>query len=45
MLNTFEEATGEQLDALFYQWVGEFPGLDPAVVQEMQARQQESGSQ
>jgi aminopeptidase N len=45
VLNTFEEATGEQLDALFYQWVGEFPGLDPAVVREMKARQQEANSQ
>ena len=27
VLAAFEDATGEQLDALFYQWVGEFPGL------------------
>jgi hypothetical protein len=37
-LDSFEEATGEDLDAIFYQWVGDFPGLDPAVVEEMQAR-------
>jgi hypothetical protein len=38
VLDSFEEATGEDLDAIFYQWVGDFPGLDPAVVEEMQAR-------
>lgn len=38
VLNAFEDATGEDLDALFYRWVGDFPGLDPAVVE--QARQQ-----
>jgi aminopeptidase N len=40
VLNTFEEATGEELDEIFYEWVGEFPGLDPQVVQDAQARQQ-----
>lgn len=27
VLGAFEDATGEELDALFYEWVGEFPGL------------------
>lgn len=40
VLDAFEAATGEDLDALFYQWVGDFPGLDPAVVEEMQSTQQ-----
>ncbi|MBN1678722.1 MAG: M1 family metallopeptidase [Anaerolineae bacterium] len=39
VLDAFEEATGEELDALFYQWVGEFPGLDPAAIEEVQAQQ------
>ncbi len=38
VLRAFEDATGEDLDAFFYQWVGEFEGLDPAVIAEEQAR-------
>ncbi len=45
MLNAMEEVSGQQLDELFYQWVGEFPGLDPDVVAEMHARQQQGQSQ
>ncbi len=33
VLDAFEDATGENLDAIFYQWVGNFPGLDPSVVE------------
>ncbi|HML24250.1 MAG TPA: M1 family metallopeptidase [Aggregatilinea sp.] len=33
VLSAFEDATGEDLDAIFYQWVGDFPGLDPSVVE------------
>lgn len=40
VLAAFEDATGEELDALFYQWVGEFEGLDPAVVEDLKAREQ-----
>ncbi|MBN1563778.1 MAG: M1 family metallopeptidase [Anaerolineae bacterium] len=32
MLAAFEDATGADLDALFYEWVGAFDGLDPAVI-------------
>ncbi len=32
MLAAFEDATGEDLDAVFYEWVGEFEGLDPQVI-------------
>lgn len=39
VLSAFEDATGEDLDALFYQWVGEFDGLDPAVVDELRSSQ------
>ncbi|MBI5961510.1 MAG: M1 family metallopeptidase [Chloroflexi bacterium] len=38
VLTAFEDATDEDLDAIFYQWVGEFDGLDPAVVEEMKTR-------
>ncbi len=30
MLATLEDVTGQEWDALFYEWVGAFPGLDPA---------------
>lgn len=40
VLRAFEDATGEDLDAFFYEWVGEFEGLDPAVIAEKQARSQ-----
>ena len=36
MLAAFEDATGEDLDAVFYQWVGEFDGLDPQVIADAQ---------
>ena len=39
VLQAFEDATGEDLDAMFYQWVGEFEGLDPLVVEDAQARE------
>ncbi len=38
VLRAFEDATSEDLDAFFYQWVGEFEGLDPTVIAEEQAR-------
>ncbi len=41
VLNAFEDATGEDLDALFYRWVGDFPGLDPAVVEQAQQQNQQ----
>ncbi len=37
VLRAFEDATGEELDAIFYEWVGEFPGLDPTVIEEINA--------
>jgi aminopeptidase N len=30
MLRIFEEVSGQDLDAVFYEWVGDFEGLDPA---------------
>jgi aminopeptidase N len=39
VLEAFEDATGEELDMLFYQWVGDFPGLDRSVIENMQAQQ------
>ncbi len=38
ILDAFEEVTGQDLDAFFYRWVGEFEGLDPAVIEDVQAR-------
>lgn len=32
ILSSFEEVSGLDLDAFFYQWVGPFEGLDPAVI-------------
>jgi len=32
ILAAFEDVSGQDLDALFYEWVGEFEGLDPAVI-------------
>ncbi len=29
LLRVFEQVSGQDLDAYFYQWVGDFPGLDP----------------
>ncbi len=40
VLNAFEEATGQELDEIFYEWVGDFPGLDPAVIEDSQANAQ-----
>ncbi len=31
LMTHFEEASGMDLDAFFYEWVGDFEGLDPAV--------------
>jgi aminopeptidase N len=31
IMRHFEEASGQDLDAFFYEWVGDFEGLDPAV--------------
>lgn len=39
VLETFEEVGEQELDAVFYQWVGEFEGLDPEVVEELKARE------
>ncbi len=39
VLQAFEDASGQDLDAFFYQWVGEFDGLDPAVIADAQAGQ------
>jgi len=41
VLTAFEDATGEDLDALFYRWVGDFPGLDPAVVEQAQQQNEQ----
>ncbi|MBI5928236.1 MAG: M1 family metallopeptidase [Chloroflexi bacterium] len=30
LLRNFEAVIGEDLDAYFYEWIGDFPGLDPA---------------
>lgn len=38
ILYVFEEVTEQDLDAFFYQWVGEFEGLDPDVIENVQAR-------
>lgn len=40
VLNAFEDSTGEELDRIFYQWVGSFPGLDQEVVAQMQAQEE-----
>ena len=32
ILIAFEDATGEDLDAIFYEWVGEFEGPEPAAI-------------
>ncbi|MBN1963402.1 MAG: hypothetical protein JW910_02075, partial [Anaerolineae bacterium] len=32
MLQVFEDVTGQQWDEMFYRWVGDFPGLDPAAI-------------
>jgi len=39
VLQAFEDATGEDLDAFFYRWVGEFEGLDPLVIEDAKARE------
>ncbi|MBN2303588.1 MAG: M1 family metallopeptidase [Anaerolineae bacterium] len=39
VLETFEEVSEQELDAVFYQWVGEFDGLDPDVIADLQTRQ------
>jgi hypothetical protein len=36
VLAAFEDATGKDLDAIFYEWVGEFEGLDPKVIEAAQ---------
>jgi aminopeptidase N len=40
VLAAFEDATGNDLDALFYAWVGDFAGLDPSAKAEVDARRQ-----
>lgn len=40
VLKAFEDASGQELDAIFYQWVGEFPGIDQEVVEEIKAQEQ-----
>lgn len=32
IMRHFEATSGQDLDAFFYEWVGEFDGLDPAVI-------------
>jgi len=36
VLQAFEDASGQDLNAFFYQWVGAFDGLDPAVIEAAQ---------
>lgn len=31
LLTAFEDASGQDLDAFFYEWIGDFEGIDPAV--------------
>ncbi len=33
ILQSYEAVTGQELDAIFYEFFGEFPGLDPAVIE------------
>ncbi len=40
MLAVFEDVTGQQWDAFFYEWVGSFPGLDTGVIPTVDALQQ-----
>jgi hypothetical protein len=35
LLRNFEAVSGQELDAFFYEWIGEFPGLDPAAKAEV----------
>ncbi|NPV65734.1 MAG: M1 family metallopeptidase [Anaerolineae bacterium] len=42
MLGTLEDVTGQQWDQLFYEWVGHFEGLDPAVVATVDVRRRGS---
>ena len=39
LLRSLEESTGMELDEYFYQWVGEFDGLDPDVVARLKAQE------
>lgn len=39
ILQVFEDVTGRQWDAMFYEWVGDFPGLDPAAIATVNASQ------
>ncbi len=39
VLAVFEDVTGQQWDQFFYEWVGDFPGLDPAAVATVNALQ------
>ncbi len=39
MLAVFNEVTGQQWDQMFYEWVGSFPGLDPAAIATVDASQ------
>ncbi len=32
VLEAFEEVSDQQLDQLFYDWVGDFPGLDTSAI-------------
>ena len=39
MLQTFEDVTGRAWDQMFYEWVGNFPGLDPSAIATVNALQ------
>lgn len=39
ILDVFEDVTGQDWDPFFYEWVGNFPGLDPAAVATVDALQ------
>jgi hypothetical protein len=39
MLQTFEDVTGRDWDQMFYEWVGDFPGLDPSAIATVNALQ------
>jgi aminopeptidase N len=40
ILQVFEDVTGRPWDAMFYEWVGDFPGLDPSAIATVNARAQ-----
>jgi len=39
ILQVFEDVPGRQWDAMFYEWVGDFPGLDPSAIATVNAIQ------